>query len=309
MTTTVRGGHLSGQVSALPPNSLRQMIEHPEQHTTFEWVPLERMFVDRYGRELSEHKLKDMVSNWNLREAGALYVSLRDDGRYATLDGGHRCAAGRQLGLKRLPSLVYHDLNYQQETLLYRAFNHKRLNMSALGLFKAALEGADPMAIDINAVVETQGLCISFDKMVRPGGVLAVRAMETIYRTYGRQQLVEVMALAYDSWGTSDPRAYSEAMLQGLAAFWIRRELFDVRPIRSEVVKRLADIGASGLMQKSRMLQTATIGMDPATAVGQTIMGVYDHKRQAAHRLGSWPSRVSRQSRLRNRGGEDVEGG
>ena len=82
----------------------------PDIHhdTLEEQIPISEMFIDpTYSRSIDWPFVNRLAKNWDRSKAGVVYLSLRETGKYAIIDGCHRVEAcrvaegdgcGRELG-------------------------------------------------------------------------------------------------------------------------------------------------------------------------------------------------------------------
>lgn len=78
----------------------RPTTEEIEASTLFDRVSVRDMFVDpSYGRRLDPNAVDKLLREWDERALGTLMLSLRPDGRYAIIDGQHRRAGAKRMGL------------------------------------------------------------------------------------------------------------------------------------------------------------------------------------------------------------------
>lgn len=257
---------------------------HVDEHTLFEMVPLDRVFADRYCRPIRQWQVSRQRRNWNVDKVGSLYVSLRNDGRYAVLDGNHRIAAARLEGITHLPARVYIDLIYQQEAELYNAFatQHKQ---SALDRFRALVEAEDRMALEIVAMLHRHGLRIGFNGPA-VGCLQAVYALERIYRDHGLGVLDMVVRILHEAWGYT-PGAYVTNVLNGTAALVAR---YNDAINERRLVTLLKHNGIDYLMQRAS--EYRSVRSMTETAWGRAMHDLYNRGLRAKGKLGPWEERA-----------------
>lgn len=107
-------GHSGGvmPVMARPVDDKQAQLRAIEEKTLFEWVNILDTFVANYGRPLSETRVKSILKHFDPLGLGTILLSMRDDNRYAIIDGQHRIAAAMEYGMTSVPSRVYIDLSY-----------------------------------------------------------------------------------------------------------------------------------------------------------------------------------------------------
>jgi hypothetical protein len=199
---------------------LRTVLEkHRDKWLLERSVPVEKMFVAEYGRQLSEQKVLRMQRHWNPRAVGVLQLSMRNDGTFAILDGHHRKVAAEREGVHGLPARVYIDLSYEEEAELYTLFATVN-RQSAIDLFRARVEANDPVANDLRRLLQVRDADIA----LRGPGLNLVQSpttLERIYRQQGREFTAQIIDLIADAWN-KQPRAWIATNLGGMTAFWAR---------------------------------------------------------------------------------------
>ena len=267
MVTTDRIMTPMGRTIMTPP-----VPDEIREQTIFERVPVGLMFVDRYGRPVNPGRLRRLRADFDPRAIGTVYLSLRDDGRYALLDGQHRRIVAVERGLETLPSRVFIDLTYEQEAALYRKFADY-LPQTPADRFRARLEERDPSALVICSVVESFGLHVGLVRSASPGRINALDALDALYRDSGYEILRDTLAMLRAAFG-DDPAGYQGTFLRGMGAFLIRyREdpVYDPR----RMATRLARIGPDGLVARILAGNQALNGNRFAKA-GQVLLKLYN---------------------------------
>ena len=267
----------------------------PEHETLRDDVRVGDIFLDEtYGRPPRTTHLETMAREWNRDLVGVVYLSMRDDGKFAVLDGNHRVMACRiaEGDDATIPAYIYMDLTIEEEALYFHDFNRKRKALFPEDEFKAALVAGDHEALAINAVVESLGLHIGG---VRVGGgtsegfVSGIRALQAVYQSHGENGLREVLLTLRDSMGTG-PSAIQATIVRGLALFAARyyeMESFD----RSRLLAVLSTHSPAQLKSLAMNIRAGSPTIDAATSIGMAILQVYNHGLRG-HLLPPWQSNV-----------------
>jgi len=255
-------------------------------------VPIDKMFVSYrdesgggYARPTRPNRVGKLVAEWDARKMLPIILSMRADGSFAIIDGAHRVAAAKNVGLTALPAYVYIDLTIQDEASLYRAFGDY-LAQTPLDKWHAAIAEGQRDYIVLANILRTYGLHVPNSKSNDGiGRIIAVDAILSIGRHYGPTVLDETLRLLRDAWGTS-PRAYAGASLRGTAAFLARyrnHSNFD----RATFVRRLATTGVEAVERDAHNLKTGTVANGNAeSAYGRALLAIHDARK--ARRLGDW---------------------
>lgn len=253
-----------------------------DDNTILEWVPLTKVFADpSYTRPLKSWQVAQIREGWDVGYVGAIYVSLRDDGRYALLDGHHRVAGARLEKVETLPARVYMDLTLEEEAQYYLHFAAVN-RQTAMDRFRARLTAQEPAALAINEVLKSHGLKVA-NGHVR-GGVSAIYAIDRVYEEHGAKTFALLIDLLSKSWG-DDPRAYVTWVVEGMAAFLIRFEK-QIDPKR--LIERMHHVGIERLYQRALMIKTGLGTGSHRSSWGRALHECYNLRIKVG-RLGAWP--------------------
>lgn len=262
------------------------------------------MLDESYGRIPSAKAIERLAASWNREKAGVLYLSLRAGGTYACIDGWHRVLAGRKAGEKSLPAKVYIDLEMAGEAELYDAFNRMRLRPNPNETFKARLAYREPVAVEINYLVRSQGLDIALDRSGHNGTIKGVASLESAHAILGEKSFLHMLGLLRDGLGR-EKGSFQGPAIHGMAHFLKRYP--EARHPR--IVETLQAVGYRGLMASARSMK-ASMGLNQAlgTVWGMALRDYYN-KSLRSNRLPEWvgtvygPGTKDRMRRERANGG------
>ena len=241
-----------------------------DRDTIGEWVPVGSMFVAPYGRPVSQAKINNLLrAGFDLEKVGVILVSLRDDGRYAILDGNHRVQAARQVGITAMPCRVFLDKTYREEAELYNAFATVN-KQTALDRFRARLEAGELAATEIDGMLRRHGMRVAIHGP-GVGAVAAVFQLDTVYTHHGPRFLAEVVDLIYDAWDTS-ARGWTSKTLAGMTTFWMR---YRTTADRARLVDRLRLHTPEILLREAGLLRPS-LTPDAGSAIGRAIWQIYN---------------------------------
>lgn len=256
------------------------LMEMIERETIAEWVPISKLFVDRYGRPVSDHAINKMMrGGFKPNSLGTIMLSLREDGRYAILDGNHRTQYARKWGVLRMHARVFIDKTYEEEAALFADFNSTN-RPTALDRFRARLEAGDEIAHDIQRILARHSLTIGIDGQGH-GTVQSVGAIDKVYSELGPLGLDRVVEILHGAWGY-ERKAWVQPMVEGMRQFWARYgEECDIPRL----------IGQMKLLTPEQILAQAGLvalrTASPGTLIGMTLVDRYNRGLRS-RRLPDW---------------------
>lgn len=270
-----------------PPITPLDRLAQIDECTFLERVAIADMFVAEYGRPIGYGQIGRMLkSGYDPRKLGIVTTSMRADGRHALLDGNHRRHLAHHHGETHMLARVFIDLTYEEEAKLFAALNTVK-PPSALDRWRARIEYAEPVAVEIAGVLADNGLRVgSTTKGTAPGAVAAVVALERIYHQRGVNELRECLTILRGAWDL-DPSAFTNKMLEGLSHFWAR--------YRGDAnISRLVEQLQKTTPHRIQAQAGALLGPQESayTAVGKQIVQIYTG-RSAKYVLPDWKPKLT----------------
>lgn len=257
------------------------LLDNLEDQTIAEWVPISQMFVDpAYTRPVSEAQINRMLRNgFDADKLGVIMLSMREDGRYAVLDGNHRREAAKKVGIKQMRALVFIDKTPKQEADLFVAFNTMN-RPTALDRFRARLSMGELQATEIQKILNKHGMTVAISGAV-VGGVSAVAALDKLYSEAGPRGTYEVVNILHRAWG-QERRAWVTQMIEGMRQFWLR---YHAEVDKNRLVDRMQLTTPERVLAQSGAVvrKSTTVG----TLIGQTVADQYNAGLRS-HRLSEW---------------------
>lgn len=170
-------------------------------------IKVDDLVIDlSYQRYPNENKVNEIVKNFDMDAVGVIICSMRDDGTLAVLDGGHRVAALRMLGLNdsTVNCLVYFGLSIEDEANIFNMMNDNRTKPKTNDLFKAKVVAKDADSVALNKIFEKHKLSV----LDRPAnnGIRAIGTISKIFKKYGGNVVddtLHVLKNAFDSHSSS----------------------------------------------------------------------------------------------------------
>lgn len=252
-------------------------------------VPTERVSCDyTYARPLTQKRIASLnKKQWDPRRAGVLYMSMRDDGTYYTIDGQGRMFLAIKFKIPTVPARVYIDLTVQDEAELYLAFNRDRVATEPIDDFMARLVMNEPSAIAIQSIVTALGLTIA--KGSGANKVHCVAMLDKVYALWGPQVLESSLRLLLDAWASQTGSLVS-AMVGGAMQFVVRYPKLSLIQYR-DLVARMGKVMPAHVAARARGVQQESPGMGLDSAYGRVLWSIYNTGRRT-HRLDDWQARV-----------------
>lgn len=183
---------------------------------SFEVLPVDKLFIDTYQRNVRQSLVKDIANNFNPGLIGYISVSQRENGLYAIVDGQHRYEGAIEKGYTHLPCMVF-GLTKKQEASNFIDFNTKRASMTATQVFWSEVDAEDRTALKILSIVDTHGFFVTKQlkggKAQNPYEVSAVGALKRIYKNHGETVLHEVLEIVSRIWVDDSRRSVATVLI------------------------------------------------------------------------------------------------
>lgn len=201
----------------------------PRQERPYQFVRLlpSQLKTDPfYQRDLSNAHLKYLVQNFDIDLFTPPIVNKRDDGDYYTVDGDHRTRAWfTKFGNTPILCKMYTGLSREEEANMFLTVNNPKATkgVNASERLNTMLNLKDPDVMDMVDAAEVCGVKCSFMR----GGhhvkntCFAPDTMFNVYKTYGREILIQVLQTIMAAWG-GKPESLKSGFIQGLALFYNR---------------------------------------------------------------------------------------
>ena len=234
--------------------TLSSSVEPVQVESIVEYVPVADIKIDmRYQRRLSLKKVAEIAADFDPAIAGVLVLSLRSDGCFYVVDGQHRAAAMRKLGIEKAKCEVIIGLTLREEADKFVKANKTRKSPESLDVHKALTVKGDPVTLEINAIVERCGLSIQADGRGargkrKPGVVWAVAALNDIYQR-GKADLLEyILKLVMEAW-PGDWDVLDQKVLLGVMTFHLK---YQGRYRRDDFIEKMKIVSLRSLRQRAQ---------------------------------------------------------
>lgn len=170
-------------------------------------VQVKDLYIDmQYQREPNVNKVSKIARTFNPDALGVIICSLREDGKIAVIDGGHRVAALNLMGMNDLciKALVYIGLTVEEEAKIFTLMNDNRTKPKTADLFKAEVVANDAKSTGLYNLITSLGLVSSN----APGNnkIRCIGTLKEVYNAagfYNTKLALEVLKEAYGEHSSS----------------------------------------------------------------------------------------------------------
>lgn len=182
-------------------------------------VTLTDVITGNYQRPISQSRVMKIIRSFDPAKLGVLLMNHRTDGKYAVLDGQHRLAVLRTMGIDSCMAIVMSGMTEQEEADYFRRQNENQTRLNCFDLYNAGLHARDEHYLRIDNILSSHGF-----RAGRQGGpmqVTAVSSLSQIVQRFGFDVLDGVFAYIQAAW-PADSTTLRREMLAGLAEFYAR---------------------------------------------------------------------------------------
>ncbi|KFC73226.1 ParB-like nuclease [Bosea sp. LC85] len=227
-----------------------------------QWIELDSLAIDdSYQRTISLHgrkQVRAIAEHFRWTHFATVIVAPVEGGRFAIIDGQHRCHAARLRGIKSVPCMVV-QADATEQARAFSAVNMQQTAVRPPAMHKARLAAGDATAIRLNAICEAAGVRIVDNtpaSRMRRGDTVAVMALYNMERIYDPEGVVAGLKAIIDAGDGNIGMLKVEPISAYCDVFSRRRDL----RAHADVIDALDDFDLSAAF--ARMLTTAR---DPGT--------------------------------------------
>lgn len=196
-----------------------------------QWLEISHLVVDEaYQRDLSRGNwamIRKIATNFRWSRFSPVFVAPIEGGRYAVIDGQHRCHAAAMCGHLTVPcQVVQMDLREQAEA--FAAVNGMVTKVTTWNIYKASLTAGEEWAVRIDRIAKAAGCSVMLANKShwskKPGEIYGVQHFRQVAQ--GRDEKAVIAALAFlrrcEGWG-QDPMYWDAGMLMPVLSALIER--------------------------------------------------------------------------------------
>ena len=159
---------------------------------------------EAYQRARVDTNAERMAKSFNWAAFGPLIVSNRNEHEYFVIDGGHRAyAAMFRPDICTVPCYVIEGLTREQEAEAFVKINKHRRPPTGVDVFRAQLVMEDPLALEVQAVLDKHGIEVV---QVRRHHRNRLQAVQNALRLQYRGMLEDVLVFILSTWPEDDER-------------------------------------------------------------------------------------------------------
>ena len=185
---------------------------------SLEVIAVEKLQVDlAYQPSLAQSRVNSIASNFDPDLLQAITVNVRTNGAWYVIDGQHRVAAIKKLGLLSVKAWMFYGLSVAEEaSLFYKLATQRRGSLPAIARYQSLRAAEDVEIVAIQKVLDEHHLIIG-----KSGGsnrIAAVNAILWIWREHGEvifRESLNVILKAYPS----DNHRWIAPLLESVAMF------------------------------------------------------------------------------------------
>lgn len=207
-------------------------------------VRVSDLYLDiSYQRKPNDVKVSSIARNFDPDAFGVIICSAREDDVIAIIDGGHRVAALRLLGLenKTVNALVYFGLSIQDEARIFTLINDERTKPKTSDIFKAEVTAGIDDSVEINNILASLNLVAS--NAPGYGKVRGIATVKQLHKNAGSDLLKKSLMTVTDAFGNYSS-SYNIDLLSAIALLYKKYPAID----KNRMVDTLKKFGTVDLL-------------------------------------------------------------
>ena len=186
-----------GESAPMPKKYPYELRAHKVDHGVH--ISVDDLKIDEKAqRTLNAERAAGIARHMVPEALGTIVVSQRADGGRYIVDGMHRWHASKLNGIPTLVAEVHHDLDQQEEAVLFLIKNRESSKPTPLDEYKIGLTAGLPLFVDTNNALARRNLAMGSTGTNTVG---AVSGVLRITDQHGPEILERTLKVAEDAWG------------------------------------------------------------------------------------------------------------
>ena len=250
-----------------------------------EWIPVGKISVvwANAQREFDEGHAKWIADNFDPDMVNPVRVTMPNgNGIYHCVDGQHTARAIEMLygPDERAPCIVLPEADPARAASLFVGHNTNQKRPQPLQIFKVRVTAGNETAVAVNKIAASLGYRI--ENAHQDKNILAVAALESVYKKHGADVLTNTLKIIQATWGM-DPNAVVSHIIRGYAAFIAEYgDQANWQRLKEVVQKRYTPGRFVGAAKTAREMT----GGNMAEAVKKVLVGAYNRGHRGTHLKG-----------------------
>lgn len=215
-------------------------------------LPVDSLVFGSYQRSIKQAEVNKIVKSFDKRLMRPIDVSYRS-GKYYVLDGQHRVAALKKLGVATVEATVKYGMTEQEEALFFVRNNDTATSSAATSMQTglAKFIAGDAEAREIDREVHAAGLNIAYDGIKR---VHSVAKYPPLIQAHKRGNLIQTLAIIDNAFDGA-PSSFQSTLITNVSRL-INSAIVQVDP--DHLVKALNKLGIEAFLRTITRQQIMT---------------------------------------------------
>lgn len=202
---------------------------------SIQYLGIDEIHVEKaYQREvIKTSKIGKIASNFDAEAFGTITVGRRGDGTFWCVDGMHRLAAAKKIGLDAVPVTVFDSMGSQHEAKVFLKLNCERTSVSQVDIYRAALEAKEPDTMAIQDILDALDLHVSKGGG-SPRSIRAAASLRSIYKKGLLFQVLKTCCVLLESEKSMRSVAFCNTMMNMVAELYNIKNWHEDTPVQED---------------------------------------------------------------------------
>lgn len=181
----------------------------------FAFVPIDEIEIDNGYQRPLRNKVSRMATNWDYNLCDVVLVSYRKD-KFYVIDGQHRVAAAKRVGIKFLPCQIVEGLSREDEAIRFVALNSNSSRLSQHDTWKANLLCGNPVDTEVKRICDKWGIDVSDAQGGRAKRLGSLYTARQIVKTHGADVFDWILGVLHEAQWNLVKGGHSDEILRAL---------------------------------------------------------------------------------------------